>query len=179
MSLTDVREDRLVVSLPEDRYFRLEKSETYAKVKAHALTEVDFGWVKDGGDGLWLMELKDYGGNRPSIASAGQKLRNRLPKNIAHAVLLVSSTWAETPFGLNLRQDLEDTFPDFPDEAMPIRAVAVINVGTVDPSSFWALTTALRSALSAFDLEMVAALPASSNRLEEELGIEIQYDPPE
>jgi len=91
MSLTDVQEDRLVVSLPEDRYFRLEKSETYAKVKAHALTEVDFGWVKDGEDGLWLMELKDYGENRPSIASAHQKLRNRLPKNIAHAVLLVSS----------------------------------------------------------------------------------------
>jgi len=177
MSLTDVREDRLVVSLPEDRYFRLEKSWTYAKVKAHALTEVDFGWMNDEEEGLWLMELKDYGANRPSVASVQQKLRNQLPKNIAHAVLLVSSTWAGTPFGLNLRQDLEDTFLEFPDEAVPIRAVAVINVGNVDPSSFWALTTALRSALSAFDLEKVAVLPASSSRVEEDLGIEIQYDP--
>ena len=180
MALTDVREDRLVVSVPEDRYFRLEDSPTYKAIKGQKLTEVDFAWMIANDETLWLMELKDLGGSRrPSIADKAGELRDDLPENIAHAVLMVSTIWAGTRLGQKLKGDIEDTFPDFPQEAKPIRGIAVIHADQYDQATIGALSTAVRSALSAFELETVAVLPASSDRVEEELGIEIQYDPPE
>jgi len=178
MPRTDVREGRLVVSVPEDRYFRLEESPTYEAIKGQKLTEVDFAWMIDSDEALWLMELKDYGGNRrPTIAEKAEDLRNDLSKNIAHALLLVPTVWADTRLGRKLKRDVEETFPDFPEEATPIHGVAVLNADKYDPTTIGALTTAVRSSLSAFGLETVAVLPASSDRVEDELGIEIQYAP--
>ena len=178
MARTDVREGRLVVSVPEHRYFRLEDSSTYKAIKGQKLTEVDFAWMIDSDEALWLMELKDFGGRRrPTIAEKREELRNDLPKNIAHALLLVSTVWADTRLGRNLKSDIEETFPDFPKEATPIHGIAVIHADQYDSATIGALTTSVRSSLSAFGLETVAVLPASSDRVEDELGIEIRYAP--
>lgn len=177
MEFIEVREDRLVVSVPAEQYFRLEDSPTYAAIKGQELTEVDVAWMIDTDDALWLMELKDYGEKRPDIAEAKDKLRTQLPKNIAHAALLVSAAWADTSLGQKLRADIEETFPEFPKQASPLHGVAVLHVDDYDRATIGALTTATRSALSPFDLETVAVLPASSDRVEDDLGIRIQYDP--
>ena len=167
-----------MVSVPEDRYFRLEASPTYKAIKGQKLTEVDFAWMIDNGDALWLMELKDLAGHRrPSIVEKEEELRDDLPENIAHAVLMVSTIWADTQLGQNLRTDIEETFPDFPEESTPMHGIAVIHADQYDAATIGPLQTAVRSALSAFELDTVAVLPASSDRIEDELGIEIQYDP--
>jgi len=178
MARTDVREGRLVVSVPEECYFRLEDSPTYKAIKGQKLTEVDFAWMVDNDDALWLMELKDFAGQRrPSISDKAEELRDDLPENIAHAVLMISTVWANTRFGQKLREDIEETFSNFPDESVPIHGVAVIHADQYDRATIGALHTAVRSSLSAFELDTVAVLPASSDRVEDELGIEIQHSP--
>jgi hypothetical protein len=170
-----ISEGNLIISVPEDRYFRFEDSPTYDAIKANGLTEADVAWMVEGEDTLWLMELKDYGPQSPGqLSQAQQKLRTRLPKNIAHAVLMMSAVWAGTPFGIRLQQDIEQTFPDFPSEAQPIRAGAVINVEQTDIPLLGPLNDALRSALDAFELDVVFVLPASSDRVETDLGIQIE-----
>lgn len=176
-SRVDIREDRLIITVPDARHFRLEDAPTFNAVKAHSLTEADFAWMIDGSDTLWLMELKDYGANRPSVAKAEQKLRTTLPKNLAHAFLMISAVWADTPFGRKLRQDIEATFPDFPKEATSVRAIAVIHAEGIDPAPFAALNSAVQAALSAFEFDQVSVLPASSDRIETHMGIRIQYAP--
>lgn len=178
MAHIDVREGRLVVSVPEKRYFRLEVSPTYKAIKGQKLTEVDFAWMIDNDDALWLMELKDLAGHRrPSISEKAEELRDDLPENIAHAVLMISTVWADTQLGQKLRTDIEETFPDFPEESTSIHGIAVLHADQYDAATIGALHTAVRSSLSAFELDTVAVLPASSDRIEDELGIEIRYEP--
>lgn len=180
MPLIDISEGNLTISVPENRYFRFEDSQTYDSVKANGLTEADLAWMVDEENALWIMELKDYGPqSQGQLAQAREKLRTRLPKNIAHAVLLVSAVWANTPLGNKLRQDIEQTFPEFPDEALPIKAVAVINVENTDIPLIGPLSDAVRAALDAFELDIVLVLPASSDRLEADLGIRIEEVPGE
>jgi len=175
MAYTDIKEDRLVVSAPEDRYFRFEDSPTFERVKQHSLTEADFGWMVQGEEKLWLMELKDYGAQRPHFGKVGEKLRSRLPKNIAHAFLMVASVWSRTPFGEKLRKDLEGTFPNFPDHAVPVCAAAVIHSDVPDPAALGRLNTALNGALSELELQSVVVLEAKSPILEDRLGIRVRH----
>ena len=75
------------------------------------------------------MELKDYGpDSRGDLEDALGTLRDRLPKNLVHAFLLIACVWSETPFGQRLRADIETAFPGFPSSERPVHAAAVIRL---------------------------------------------------
>lgn len=175
MPFVEETEDNLIVSVPEDRYFRFEQCDTHAKVSANGVSECDFAWTTDCGD-LWLMELKDYGpDSRGELADAVESLRTKLPKNITHAYLLVSAVWAKTPFGQALRADIEATFPDFPDGSFPTCAALVIHLeNPQDKPLLLGLQDAIQGALSVLGLKAVLVLPALDDALEDKIGIRIR-----
>lgn len=177
MSFTDVREGRLVISVPEDQYFRLEDCPTFEHVKQNSLTEADFGWMVQEGETLWLMELKDYGVDRPHFGEKKEKLHSGLAKNIAHAFLMIASVWSGTPFGNRLRKDIERTFPTFPKAAVPVQAAAIIHTDIPNKAALGSINTSVNGALSELGLSAVVVLEASSPRLKDRLGIRLRYDP--
>jgi hypothetical protein len=177
MPLTDVTEGALVVSVPDDHYFRFEDCPTYASVSGFGLTEADVAWMRPGSDRLWLMELKDYGPQSRGVLAEGiQKLRDKLPKNIVHAALMVAAVWADTPFGQALRADIEQTFPCFPRQACPTSAALVVNLENpaVEKQSLLALQITIQKKLEVMGFEAVLVLPADDPRLQNPLGIRIR-----
>lgn len=90
---------------------------------------------------------------------------------------MIASVWSGTRFGQKLRGDLEETFPDFPDAAVPIRAAAIIHSDVPDSAALGSLNTALNGALAEFGLETVVVLDATSPDLEDRLGIRVRYEP--
>lgn len=175
MSYTEEREDNLIVELPEDRYFRFENCDTYSRISSHGITESDFVWMTEEENAVWVMELKDYGpGSRGDLEEAIETLRYQLPKNLVHAFLLVASVWSETPFGRHLREDIEETFPDFPTSECPVCAAAVVRLeNPADHPLLLALQDSIQNAVEFIGFQVVIVLPATSNRIEEDLGIRI------
>jgi len=175
MSYTEEREDNLIVELPEDRYFRFENCDTYSRVSSHGITEADFVWMTEEENEVWVMELKDYGpDSRGDLEEAIETLRDKLPKNLVHAFLLVASVWSETPFGRHLRADIEETFPEFPASGCPVCAAAIIRLeNPADNALLLALQDSIQSAVDIIGFEVVVVLPTTSDRLEEDLGIRI------
>jgi hypothetical protein len=178
MALVDIEEDGLTISVPEERYFRFEDSRAYSSVKAQSLKEMDFGWAAQGEDVLWLLELKDYGPESwGDITDERQKLRRDLPEKITHSTLMIAAVWADTPFGKRLRGDIEQTFPNFPAQSQPVRAVAVINLERLsDRALLLGLQDAVQAAVKEMGLDLVQVLPVGHDDIRNRLGIEIKAD---
>ena len=175
MDFTEEVEGNLIVSIPDDRYFRFEQCDSHAQVSQNGISECDFVWMTEQ-DNLWLMELKDYGpDSQGELQRATQSLRTKLPKNITHAYLLVSAVWADTKFGQTLRADIETTFPRFPDHACPTHAALVIRLeNPADKVLLLGLQDAIQGALSVLNLKSVLVLPALDDALEDRIGIRIR-----
>lgn len=175
MPYTKESEGNLTVELPDNRYFRFEQCNTYSRVSAYGITEVDFVWMAERDDRIWIMELKDYGpDSQGELSEALESLRNELPKNLVHAFLLVASVWSETSFGRRLRADIEATFPSFPSGKCSVCAAAVIRLeNPADHALLLALQDAIQSAVEIIEFEVVVVLPAGSDQLEDNLGIRI------
>jgi len=175
MTFIEEEEGNLIVSVPEHRYFRFEQCDAHAKVSPNGVSECDFAWTTDRGN-LWLMELKDYGPNsQGELTEAVEALQTKLPKNITHAYLLVSAVWAGTGFGQALRDDIEMTFSNFPDDPRPTCAALVIRLeNPQDTVLLLGLKDAIQGALSGLGLKAVLVLPALDSTLEDKIGIRIK-----
>lgn len=117
--MPDVEEGALVVSLPDDRYFQIEGTAAHDAISGHQVKVVDFGWQYEA-EPLWLMELKDLGADIPAtLQEKINEFRDAIPTKIVHSLLMLGAVWGRTPFGEALRQEIEDTFPDFPTDPHP------------------------------------------------------------
>lgn len=171
--MEEIEEGAFLVSVPEDAYFRFEDCPTYQLVGSHGVSEVDFGW-KGEGDGLWLMELKDYGAAGGELHQDIEELENRLPESLVHSYLLLSTVWADAALGRRLRADIEKTFPAFPENTRPVRVALIVNTQSVaDRVYLPRLKTAIQDAVAVVGFQDVLVLDASDDRIESDLGIRI------
>jgi len=172
--MADVEEGALMVRLPDDRYFRIEGTDAHNAISGHQVKVIDFGWQYED-EPLWLMELKNLGPDIP--ATLQDKLgdfRDAIPAKIVHSLLMLGAVWGGTPFGEKLRQEIEETFPDFPIEPQSIRAVVVINVEPpVDEQMLVALSDSIENAVHAMGVDRVAVVPVGSQEIRNRLGIRV------
>jgi hypothetical protein len=172
--MTNVEEGALIVSLPDDRYFRIEGTAAHDAISGHRVKVVDFGWQYED-EPLWLMELKNLGAGIP--ATLREKLddfRDALPAKIVHSLLMLGAMWGGTPFGEMLRRELEETFPDLPTQPVSVRAAVVINVEPpVDEQMLFALSDSIENAVHAMGVERVAVIPVGAPEIRDRLGIRV------
>lgn len=175
--MTDVEEGALIVSLPDDRYFQIEGTEAHDAISGHQVKVVDVGWQYEN-DPLWLMELKDLGADIPAtLQEKIGEFRDAIPVKIVHSLLMLGAVWGGTPFGEKLRQEIVETFPDFPTEPQSIRAAVVVNVEPpVDKQLLFALSDSIENAVHVMGVDRVAVVPVGAPELRDRLGIQVMED---
>jgi len=177
--MTEVEEGALIVTLPDDRYFRIEGTAAHDAISGHQVKVVDFGW-QDENDPLWLMELKDLGADIPAtLQEKIGEFRDTIPVKIVHSLLMLGAVWGGTPFGETLRQEIVETFPDFPTEPQSIRAAVVVNVEPpVDEQLLFALSDSIENAVHGMGVDRVAVVPVGAPELRDRLGIQVMASEP-
>ena len=177
----EFQENSLLVSVPDNRHFRLENCQAYVQVKGKSMKEMDVGWIE--GDDVWLLELKDYGQYIPAnVKKQIPKLEENLPHKVRDTLTMIGAAWASTSWGAGLMNDIQATCPEFPTEACTIRVGAVINID--DPSDV-ALLSQIKDRIAAdldgeldvMGVQSVVVLPADQPWLQETLGITITEVP--
>jgi hypothetical protein len=170
----DVEEAELVVTLPENRYFRIEGTDAHDSINGQQVKVVDFGWQRERED-LWVMELKNLEGEwRPPLEEKMEDFERSIPIKIVHSLLMLSSVWSGMPFGEALRRELEETFPNFPDDPPPIRVAVLINLDAPQEEGLLlSLTDTLENATAPMGIERIVALPATDDAVTEDLQIRI------
>jgi len=138
-------EGHFTVELPEDRSFRLETCDAYVKISGKGVKEMDFGWIESESRTLWLMEFKDYD-HVEAPDPDREHLVETLSAKVRDALTMIATGWAETDFGEQLRSDLRDTCPGFPNRACAVRSLLVLNLSRADASR---LIGALKSEINA------------------------------
>lgn len=174
----DFQENSLVVTVPDGRYFRFGDCEAYDRVKGKSMKEMDVGWLTTDDD-LWLLELKDYGKHIPAdLRPQLPKLQNNVPLKVQDTLAMLGAAWAGTNWGEDLLQNIRDTCPDFPPDAVPLRTGVVVNL---ENSSDVALLSQIKDRIAA-DLEgeldimgvrSVVVLPVGSSRIQQDLDITV------
>lgn len=176
-----IQENTIQLEVPDGRSFRLKECETFETVRGNTPRDVDVIWQNEGDERLWLVELKDYGALIPADPDLNY-LKTNLTGKIRDTLYTLASVWAESDFGQQLRDEIEDTFPDFPDTACPLRPVAVLNLEQEYVGLFGALLTSLNgdqdlmSVLALMDVSHIAVVDPDRDFLRDELQVEIRTD---
>lgn len=123
-----IEESGYQFDLPDGRTFRFAECPTYKKhLTAHKLKEMDFGWVVGAPTPVvWLVEVSNY-----SLGPAAQQISlsdflDEATQKITDCLLMLSAVWAETAAGRQLRSDIEQTCPQFPNQVTDIRVVILV-----------------------------------------------------
>lgn len=170
-------EGHFTVELPEDRSFRLESCDTYVQISGKGVKEMDFGWIGAEGRTLWLMEFKDYDHTEAPDPDRDH-LVETLSAKVRDVLTMMATSWAETDFGDQLRGDIRDTCPGFPNRACGVRPIIVLNLSRADASR---LVGALKSEINAelegiremFGVSSVTVLTVGHPMIEEQLEVQI------
>ena len=168
-------EYRFRFTLPDERAFRFEQCAAYNAVKSRGVKEMDFGWLD--GQTLWLMEFKNYGAGVPATPKK-EHLQDNLAEKIRDSLMLLGTAWSQTAFGNQLHGDIVQTCSAFPQRAIDVRPLVVMNLERKDATR---LITPLRDEIEAlldgvlhcFGVSHIPVLPAGHPMIEDRLGIRI------
>lgn len=176
-----IQENTIQLEVPDGRFFRLKECETFEIVRGNTPRDVDVIWQNEEDDRLWLVEFKDYGASIPEDPDPDY-LATNLTEKIRDTLYTLASVWADSDFGQQLREDIEDTFPGFPDTACPLRPVAILNLEEEYVELFGALMTSLNgdqdlmSVLAMMDVSHIAVVDPDRDFVRDQLQVEIQTD---
>ena len=122
--------------LPERRTFRFAECSTYENyLSAHELKEMDFGWVSGTSTPIvWLVEVSNYALGPDTQQISSSDFLEEATQKITDCLLMLSAVWAETAVGQQLRRDIEQTCPQFPDQVADVRAVLLVGFESEDSS---------------------------------------------
>jgi hypothetical protein len=175
----DIEENSIQFEVPDGRSFRLDECETFQRIEGDTPHDVDVIWQNEGDDRLWVVELKDYGELIPADPDR-EYLQENLTDKIRDVLYLLASLWAESEFGRQLRNDVEETFPSFPETKSPLRPVAVLNLEEGQKGFAGALMTdlnsdgGLTSTLSVMDVSHILVVNPDDPFVEDVLQVEIE-----
>lgn len=129
-----IEESGYQFDLPDGRTFRFAECPTYKKhLTAHKLKEMDFGWAIDEPTPVvWLVEVSNY-----NLGPAAQQISlpdflDEAAQKITDCLLMLSAVWAETAAGQQLRSDIEQTCPRFPNQVANVRAAILVGFESED-----------------------------------------------
>lgn len=120
--------------LPDGKTFRFAECPTYqTHLSAHELKEMDFGWiVDDSAPVVWLAEVSNYSLGPDAQEVSLPKFLEEAVHKITDCLLMLSAVWAETATGRELRRDIEQTCPEFPNQAADVRAAILVGFESED-----------------------------------------------
>lgn len=180
----DIKENTIRLEVPDGRSFRLDDCDTFLEIEGDTLHDVDVVWQNEEDERLWIVELKDYGELIPKDPDR-EYLQENLTDKIRDVLYLLAALWAESDFGEQLREEVEEGFPNFPETACPIRPVAILNLEEEQEALISALMTdlnsdgALTSVLSVMDVSHVLVVDPDHPFVEDELQVDVETDVPD
>jgi hypothetical protein len=178
----DFRENTILITVPDDHYFRFEECDAYEQVKGKGMKEMDVGWVD--GDDLWVVELKDYGQHIPAdLRKQLAKVRDNVPLKVQDTLAMLGAAWSKTAWGRDLLQDIRQTCATFPDTAVPIRTGVIINIENRSDIQLLQsikdrIAADLKGELEIMGVESIVVLPVGSPRIQQDMGITVQESLP-
>lgn len=167
------------VTVPASRAFRLSECETFVRNKGDSLHEYDVIFQNDGDPTLWLVEFKDYREFAREDVPLDHLMENLRDKT-QDTLYVLASVWSETDFGVALRDDIEETFPHFPDHATSIRPIMVLSIPEGSEALMGELNTMIRhdgdllSTMGVMDITHLLAITPGHGFIRDKLGISVE-----
>lgn len=176
-----VQENSIRIEIPDGRGIRLKECAPFDRIRGDTLHDFDLIWQNPDDPRLWLVELKDYGeliDRDPNY----QYLLANLKDKCRDTLYVLASTWAGSEFGDRLREDVLQTFPGYPDTAVPVRPVIILNLEPGFEPLLGKLKTALNadqdlmSTLAVMDVESVLVVPPGHPFIRDQLQVTVEVD---
>lgn len=155
-------------NLPDGRTFRFAECSTYqSHLGAHELKEMDFGWVTEGSPPIvWLVEVSNYALGPDTEQTSLPNFLEEATQKITDCLLMLSAVWAETEAGRQLRRDIEQTCPRFPDQVADVRAALLVGFESEDATfKMETISNSLRPRLRGRMRCMGTSLPGGATTL--------------